>query len=106
MQQTFVLRAKFFSTGSQNFHQNTAKLLPKGTTTRSIRQQNLHQTRSKSLYCSLKKKFPAHQKFLSYFCHTTQLLAHCADLSKSEGQLCCCHETGLKPVLFYIYRIN
>jgi hypothetical protein len=33
----------------------------------------------------------------SYFPILSQLLAHCADLSKSEGQLCCCHETGLKP---------
>jgi len=36
-----------------------------------------------------------------YFCILSQLLAHCADLSKSEGQLCCCHETGLNPVLFF-----
>jgi len=35
----------------------------------------------------------------SYFCILSQLLAYCADLSKSEGQLCCCHKTGLKPVL-------
>jgi len=28
--------------------------------------------------------------------------AYCSDLSKSEGQLCYCHETGLKPVLFMI----
>jgi hypothetical protein len=33
---------------------------------------------------------------LSYFPLLSQLLAHCSDLSKSEGQLCC-HETGLKP---------
>jgi len=36
----------------------------------------------------------------SYFPILSKLLAHCAFLSKSEGQLCCCHETGLKPVLF------
>ncbi len=35
-----------------------------------------------------------------YFCILSQLLAHCADLSKSKEQLCCCHETGLKLVLF------
>jgi len=35
-----------------------------------------------------------------YFGILSQLLAHCADLSKSEGQLCCCHENSLKPVLF------
>jgi len=34
--------------------------------------------------------------------HTFSVLAHCADLSKSEGQLCSCHETGLKPVLVKI----
>ena len=34
-----------------------------------------------------------------YFGILSQLLAHCADLSKSKGQLCCCHEAGLKPVL-------
>jgi hypothetical protein len=34
MQQTFVLRAKFFSNGHQNFDQNTAK-------TPAKRQQNL-----------------------------------------------------------------
>jgi hypothetical protein len=27
-----------------------------------------------------------------YFGILSQLLAHCADLGKSEGQLCCCHE--------------
>jgi len=37
----------------------------------------------------------------SYFHIFSQLLAHCADLRKSEGQLCCCHETGLKLVLFF-----
>jgi len=38
----------------------------------------------------------------------SQLLAHWADFSKSEGQLCCCHETGLKPVflLFEIEKID
>jgi len=36
----------------------------------------------------------------SYFRILSQLLAHCEDLSKSEGQLCCCHETGLKPILY------
>jgi len=35
----------------------------------------------------------------SYFGMLSQLLAHCADLSKSEGQLCCCHETSPKPFL-------
>ncbi len=35
-----------------------------------------------------------------YFGILSQLLAHCADLSKSEGQLCCCHETGVKQFLF------
>jgi len=38
----------------------------------------------------------------SYFCILSQLLAHCADLSKSDGQLCCCHETGLKPGLVLV----
>jgi hypothetical protein len=41
-----------------------------------------------------------------YFGILSQLLAHCAAdsskfrfRSKSRGRLCCCHETGLKPVL-------
>jgi len=31
---------------------------------------------------------------------------NCSDLSKSEGRLCCCHETGLKPVLLMLKREN
>ncbi len=38
----------------------------------------------------------------SYFPIPSQLLAHCAVLSKSKGQLCCCHETFLKPVLLSV----
>jgi len=42
----------------------------------------------------------------SYFPIISKLLAQCADLSKSEGQLCCCHEIGLKPVLSLIYPLK
>jgi len=66
-----------------------------------------HLPGGKSLYCTFKIFFSAHQKIafvlqkeqLAHFLILSQLLAHCADLSKSEGQLCCCHETSLKPLL-------
>ncbi len=93
--------------------------MPKGGKTCATRRQKLMQKGSKLMakVCSARSKFyhlyrrkqhlyckNSNQHIFSYFRHISQLLthfpiisqllAHCADLSKSEGLLCCCHETS------------
>ncbi len=94
-QQMFVLHYQIFFLHTKIFVQHTKKIIICTTKNSICTAKIAISTFSRTLDILL-----SFWHTFSYFPILSQLLAHCADLSKSEGQLCCCHKTCLRPVLF------
>ncbi len=101
MQQTFVLRFKNLTQSGKNKSHKAAKLAHKAAKlAHKVAKLAYKTAKLANKIASLLQKFVLRAQNCCWKNSIlTQLLAHCADLSKSEGQLCCCHETGLIFVL-------